>query len=105
MVTSGVRSRYFLRDGIDEWGEEPQRTSQVLAWVTASTNMARLRMHVRPEGVIQLSTCCRPAAPQPSLSAPGGLSSTVSRIRAPAIRKGITVAMPQRWPAASTTTP
>ena len=52
---SGVRSRYFLRNAIEEWGDEPQRTSQILAWVTASTNIARLRMHVRPEGVMQLS--------------------------------------------------
>ena len=52
---SGVRSRYFLRDAIQAWGEEPQRISQVLAWVTASTNIPRLRMHVRPEGVMQLS--------------------------------------------------
>ena len=52
---SGVRSRYFLRDEIRAWGEEPQRISRVLAWVTASTNIPRLRVHVRPEGVIQLS--------------------------------------------------
>ena len=51
----GVRSRYFLHDVIRTWGEEPQRIAQVLAWVTASTNMPRLRMHVRPEGVMQLS--------------------------------------------------
>ena len=50
-----VRSRYFLRDEILAWGEEPQRISMVLAWVTASTNIPRLRMHVRPEGVMQLS--------------------------------------------------
>ena len=52
---SGVRSRYFLRDAIRDWGEEPKRTAQVLAWVTSATNIARLRMHVRPEGVMQLS--------------------------------------------------
>ena len=52
---SGVRSRYFLRDEIQAWGEEHQRISMVLAWVTVSTNMPRLRMHVRPEGVMQLS--------------------------------------------------
>ena len=51
----GVRSRYFLHDAIRAWGEEPQRISQILAWVTASTNIPRLRMHVRPEGVMQLS--------------------------------------------------
>ena len=52
---SGVRSRHFLRDEIRAWGEEPQRISRVLAWVTASTNIPRLRVHVRPEGVIRLS--------------------------------------------------
>ena len=50
-----VRARYFLRDEIQDWGEEPQRISQVLTWVTANTNIPRLRMHVRPEGVMQLS--------------------------------------------------
>jgi hypothetical protein len=50
-----VRFRYFLPDAIRAWGEEPQRISQVLAWVTGDTNLARLRMHVRPEGVAQLS--------------------------------------------------
>ena len=52
---SGVRSWYFLHDAIRAWGEEPQRISQILAWVTASTNIPRLRMHVRPDGVTQLS--------------------------------------------------
>ncbi len=52
---SGVRFRYFLRDEIRAWGEELQRISRVLAWVTASTNIPRLRMHVRPKGVMQLS--------------------------------------------------
>ena len=52
---AGMRSRYFLHDAIRSWGDEPQRVSQILAWVTASTNIPRLRMHVRPEGVMQLS--------------------------------------------------
>lgn len=52
---SGVRSRYFLQDAIRDWGEERQRVSQILAWVTASTNIPRLRIHVRPEGVLQLA--------------------------------------------------
>ena len=52
---TGVRSRYLLRDAIQAWGDEAQRISQVLAWVTANTNIPRLRMHVRPEGVIQLT--------------------------------------------------
>ena len=51
----GIRSRYFLHDAIRAWGEERQRISKILAWVTASTNIPRLRMHVRPEGVMQLS--------------------------------------------------
>ena len=57
MPSSGgvVRFRYFLPDAIRGWGEEPQRVSQVLAWVTANTNIPRLRVHVRPEGVMHLS--------------------------------------------------
>ena len=50
-----VRPRYFLPDEILAWGEEPQRISKVLALVTANTNIPRLRMHVRPEGVMLLS--------------------------------------------------
>ena len=50
-----VRSRYFLRNEMQAWGDAPQRISQVLAWVTANTNIPRLRLHVRPEGVMQLS--------------------------------------------------
>ena len=50
-----VRSRYFLRDKIQDWGDEQQRLSWILAWVTVNTNIPRLRMHVRPEGVRQLS--------------------------------------------------
>ena len=42
----------------------------------------------------------RPAASQLAFSASEGLSSTVSRITAPTIKKGIAVAMPQRWPVA-----
>ena len=52
---SHVRARYFLRDEIVAWGEGLQRVARILAWVTASTNIPRLRMHVRPEGVMQLS--------------------------------------------------
>jgi hypothetical protein len=54
-AAGNVRSRYFLADAIREWGDEPQRVSQVLAWVTSGTNLPRLRMHVRPEGVMQLA--------------------------------------------------
>ena len=51
-----VRSRLFLSDEIQVWGENSQRISQVLAWVTVKTNVLRLRDHVRPEGVRLLST-------------------------------------------------
>ena len=51
-----VWSRLFLSDEIRAWGENPQRISQVLAWVTVKTNVLRLREHVRPEGVMLLST-------------------------------------------------
>ena len=54
-ATGFVRSRYFLADAIRAWGDEPQRISQILAWVTASTNIPRSRTHVRPEGVMLLS--------------------------------------------------
>ncbi|MCY4584532.1 MAG: hypothetical protein OXB98_00695 [Bryobacterales bacterium] len=55
LASGFVRSRYFLPDEIQAWGREPQRVSQILAWVTANTNIPRLRMHVRPEGVRLLS--------------------------------------------------
>ena len=56
-LSSGeVRSRLFLSDEIQAWGERPQRISRVLAWVTVTTNVPRLREHVRPEGVRLLST-------------------------------------------------
>ena len=51
-----VRSRYFLPDEIRSWQGEQQAISQILAWVTANTNVSRLRMHVRPHGVMLLST-------------------------------------------------
>lgn len=51
-----VRTRLFLPDEIHDWGEERQRISQVLASVTGNTNLARLREHVKPEGVRLLST-------------------------------------------------
>ena len=51
-----VRSRLFLSGEIQAWGENPQRISRVLAWVTVTTNVPRLREHVRPEGVRLLST-------------------------------------------------
>ena len=54
--SGNVRTRLFLPDEIHDWGEEWRRISQVLAWVTGNTNLARLREHVQPEGVRLLST-------------------------------------------------
>lgn len=54
--SGSVWSRLFLLDEIRDWGEGPQRISQVLAWVTGKTNLARLREHVRPDGVRLLAT-------------------------------------------------
>lgn len=51
-----VRSRLFLSGEIRTWGENPQRISRVLAWVTVTTNVPRLRERVRPEGVRLLAT-------------------------------------------------
>ena len=50
-----VRVRRFRAEDIGTWGDEAQRISQVLAWVTANTNLPRLRAHVRPVGVMLLS--------------------------------------------------
>ena len=51
-----VRFRLFHSDEILAWGDDRQRISQVLAWVTGNTNIPRLREHVRPEGVRLLPT-------------------------------------------------
>jgi hypothetical protein len=54
--TGFVRSRYFLSDEIESWGHtHHDRTSRILAWVTNSTNVHRLRDSIRPEGVMQLA--------------------------------------------------
>ena len=51
-----VQGRYYLPDVIATWGNTPfNRGSHVLALVTNTTNIARLRRHIRPEGVMQLS--------------------------------------------------
>jgi hypothetical protein len=51
-----VYSRYYLPDAIADWGALSfPRVSHVLALVTNSTNIPKLRRHIRPEGVIQLS--------------------------------------------------
>ncbi len=54
--TGFVRNRLFLWDEIVGWGDtQNARISQILAWVTNSTNVIRLRKRVRPEGVMQLA--------------------------------------------------
>ncbi len=54
--TGFVRRRLFLADVITSWGDSQiGRISQVLAWITNSTNIAKLYGHIRPEGVVQLS--------------------------------------------------
>lgn len=51
-----VRSRVFLSDVIELWGEtQHDRISQILAWVTHNTNIPRLRKRIRPEGVMSLA--------------------------------------------------
>ena len=55
-ATGHIPGRYFLSDAITAWGDtQYARISQVLALVTNNTNIARLRKHIRPEGVMQLS--------------------------------------------------
>lgn len=56
MANGRVPGRYFLSDVVTAWGETPyQRIPQVLALITNNTNIRRLRSHIRPEGVVQLS--------------------------------------------------
>lgn len=56
MQTGYVRNRLFLWNEIASWGDsQHERISQILAWVTNSTNVLRLRKHIRPEGVMQLA--------------------------------------------------
>jgi hypothetical protein len=51
-----IRNRLFRSEDIVSWGNtQVARISQILAWVTNSTNIFRLRQHIRPEGVMQLS--------------------------------------------------
>jgi hypothetical protein len=55
-LTGHVQGRYYLPDVIATWGTTPfTRGSHVLALITNTTNIARLRRHIRPEGVMQLS--------------------------------------------------
>ena len=56
LPTGLIRTRLFLSEVIEKWGStQHDRISHILAWVTNATNISRLRRHVRPEGVIQLS--------------------------------------------------
>lgn len=51
-----IRNRLFLSDEIVTWGEgRNERISHILSWVTNGTNVGKLRQHIRPEGVAQLS--------------------------------------------------
>lgn len=55
-VTGQVHGRYYLPEAIAAWGNTSfHRISHVLALITNITNIARLRRHIRPEGVLQLS--------------------------------------------------
>lgn len=49
--TGVVLNRLFLSDELCQLGGEMERTSQILMWVTESTNTRRVRDHIRPEGV------------------------------------------------------
>jgi hypothetical protein len=61
--TGIVRNRLFRSEEILAWGNTQQaRIAQLLAWVTNSTNVSRLRQHIRPEGVGQLEFRRRMAA-------------------------------------------
>ena len=58
-----VRARLFLSSETEAWSDAgcsdgqvtEKRISTILAWVTNSTNMLRLRHHIRPEGVMRLA--------------------------------------------------
>ena len=50
-----VRTRLFRSEVINDWGDDSNKISKVLALVTVGTNMPRLRTHIRPEGVRILS--------------------------------------------------
>lgn len=50
------RNRLFLSEEIIEWGDAPiARISQILAWVTSTTNVLFLRKRIKPEDVMQLA--------------------------------------------------
>lgn len=49
-----VRSQYFLKDQIINWGSnQHHRTAEILAWVTNSTNLSQFHQRIRSEGVMQ----------------------------------------------------
>lgn len=56
-IRSGfVRSELFRADAIERWGaQQPQRRARLLAAVTNTTNLSRLRACINPEGVKQLA--------------------------------------------------
>ena len=54
--TGFIRGLLFRSDKIESWGDtQHDRISKVLAWVTANTNIPRLRYRIRPEGVVRLA--------------------------------------------------
>jgi hypothetical protein len=46
-----IRNRLFRRDAITAWGGRNARVGRVLAQVTSNTNIPRLRLRIRPEGI------------------------------------------------------
>jgi len=55
-LAGAIYNKLFLSNAIEEWGPtQNERISHLLAWVTNSTNIPRLRNHIRPEGVLQLA--------------------------------------------------
>lgn len=52
--TERIRSRYFLSEEIENWGNaQRDRVSRLLAWVTNDTNIAQRKNRIRPEDVRQ----------------------------------------------------
>lgn len=50
-----IRNRLFRYDAITAWGGQNARLGQLLAHVTSNTNVPRLRLRIRPEGVARLA--------------------------------------------------
>lgn len=54
--TGFIRGVLFRSDNIESWGDKQHdRISEILAWVTANTNIPRRRFRIRPEGVVRLA--------------------------------------------------